>query len=148
MNKKYKLSFTLIEILVFVTILTLFFLTAIVVTTYFLQTIKFQQYKIVATHYAEEAMEWLKSEKEKDWEDFSSHDISGNGTTYCLNDLNFNVLSSCENYSLGNSLFKRELLIKNIGSPVNQIEGIVTVYWKEKNYENKVVLKSIFNLIE
>lgn len=148
LKNKLKLSFTLVEVLVFVTILTLFFITAIVVTTYFLQTMKFQQYKILATHYAEEAIEWLKSEKEKDWEQFSSYDISGNGTTYCFNDLNFNNLGSCENFSLANSLFKRELLIKNIGSPVSQVETIITVYWREKNAENKVFVKSVFSLIE
>ncbi len=148
LKNKFKSSFTLIEILVFVTILTLFFISAVTVTTYFLQTIKSQEYKILATHYVEEAVEWLKSEKEKDWEEFSSYDLSGNGTVYCLNDLNFNNLGSCENFSLANSLFKRELVIKNIGSPVNQVETVVTVYWREKNTENKVFVKSVFNLIE
>lgn len=148
LKNKFKSSFTLIEILVFVTILTLFFISAVTVTTYFLQTIKYQQYKILATHYVEEAVEWLKSEKEKDWEQFSSYDSSGNGTTYCFNDLNFNSLGPCENFSLANSLFKRELIIKNIGSPVNQVETVVTVYWQERNTENKVFVKSVFNLIE
>ncbi len=66
-NKNYKKSFSLIEVLIFVTILTLFFIVAAAVIITSLRDMKISEHKILATRYAEELMEWLRSDKEVDW---------------------------------------------------------------------------------
>ena len=75
-----KKSFTLIEVLIFVTILSLFFVVASAVTITSLQNLKVQEHKILATRYAEELLEWLRGEKEVDWNKFINY--RGN---YCFN---------------------------------------------------------------
>ena len=40
------------------------------VTTFNLKNMKIQEHKILATRYAEEGVEWLKQEKEDDWQIF------------------------------------------------------------------------------
>jgi len=146
MNKK---SFSLIEVLVFVSILSIFFVAALTVSVYYLRMTKSQQYKIIATHLAEEAVEWLKSEKESDWLQFVSYDTSYQGTRYCLENLDWSIANSCSGYNLGTpAIFKRELLIKNIGNPVSQVEADITVSWLENNRENKVSLKTVLTVLE
>lgn len=141
-----KKSFSLIEVLVFTTILTLFFIAAVSVSTFFLKNLKNEQYKIIATHLLEEANEWLKQEKEKDWIEFLSH-TNQQGIIYCLKNLDWNNQGNCQNYNLGTpNIFKREMSIKIINNSV--VEAEIFVYWLETNQENKVNSKSILTITE
>jgi len=146
-----KKAFSLIEVLVFVTIISLFFITAVTITVFSLKNSKNQEYRILATRYAEEGIEWIKQEKEDDWQLFTTRDDSGgSGTTYCLNSLDWNNKSDCnESYALGPpNIFKRNLLIINSGSPVDRISADMTVSWLENDVEQKIILKSVLNLWE
>ncbi len=149
-KNRYLKGFSLIEVMVFVTVLSLFFISAVSVTTFILRNMLVQEHKIIATRYAEEAIEWLKQEKEDDWSVFTSHD-TGSGTTYCLNTLDFNTTSDCgTNYVLGPpNIFKRVLIITNSGSPVvDNVAVNLTVSWLENGSEQKVIIKSVSNLWE
>lgn len=150
MKSKLIKSFSLIEVLIFITILSLFFIAAMTVTVFSLRSMKNQEYKILATHLAEEAMEWIKSEKEDDWSAFINYDTSaGAGTTYCLENLDWLSKFSCSDYNLGTpAIFKRELLIKNIGSPTYQVNADIIISWLDSNKENKIIIKTVEKLIE
>lgn len=151
----FKKGFSLVEVLVFVTILSLFFVTALTVTTFNLRNLKIQEHKILATRYAEEGMEWVKQEKEDDWQNFTIHDDS-TGTTYCINVLNWNTSNSstlydCNSYTLGNpvGIFNRSMVITNsAGPPVDQVSVVMTVSWMDNNMKQQVILKSVMNLWE
>lgn len=140
-------GFSLIEVLVFISILSLFFLAAMTVGTYSLRDMKNNEYKIIASHLGEEAVEWLKNEKETDWENLLSKD-NGSGTTYCLVNLDFNNLGECQDYNLGTpAIFKRELFLQNNQSQILNVT--VTVSWqKVGGGEQNVVLNSSFNKLE
>lgn len=144
-----KKAFSLIEVLVFVTILGMFFIAAISVTTFNLKNMKVQEHKILATHYSEEGIEWLKQIKEDDWTVFTSYD-SGIGSHYCLNSLAWDAPGNCDGtYPLGApSFFKRELLLTNSGSPVDQVKAVLTVYWEEGTEILNVQNTTIFKLLE
>lgn len=150
--KKILLGFSLVEVLVFISVLGLFFTAAMSVTTFNLQSMKVQEHKILATRYAEEGIEWVKDEKETDWSTFITHDTSGTGTIYCLNSLedDWGALGNCGvSYSLGSPpFFLRNLLIKNTGSPVDQVDATITVSWKEGSDNKSVQIKSVFKLLE
>lgn len=141
-----KKGFSLIEVLVFTAVLGLFFVAAMAVATFNLKNMKIQEHKILATRFAEEGVEWMKQEKEDDWSTFIAH----NGGDYCLNSLNWNSYSLCgENYDLGTpAFFKRELLITKSGPPVDQVNGTVTVTWKEGSNSFNVAVKTVFKLLE
>lgn len=141
-----KKSFSLIEVLVFTSILSVFFIAALSVSVYFLRNFKEQQYKIVATHFLEEAVEWIKFQKELDWNDFSLKS-SLNGNIYCLNNLNWNNQGQCSSYELGTpKIFKRELFIKTIEA--SKIECLVSMYWLNFNGENNISSKIILAITE
>lgn len=139
-----KKSFSLVEVLVFITILSLFFITAVTITTFNLRNLKVQEHKILATRYAEEGMEWVKQEKEDDWQVFTTH----SSTNYCLNTLSWTE-GQCADYVLGTpGIFKRDLQLANSGTPVDTVTANLTLSWLENSIEQKVVLKSTYNLWE
>ncbi|MBI5123746.1 type II secretion system protein [Candidatus Roizmanbacteria bacterium] len=142
-------GFSLIEVLVFTAILGLFFVASMAVATFNLKNMKIQEHKILATRFAEEGIEWVKQEKEDDWPIFITRGSAG-GKTYCLNSLNWNTSVNCgEVYALGTpGFFKRELLITNSGSPINQVEATVTVYWQDMGTVLSVPIKTVFKLLE
>jgi prepilin-type N-terminal cleavage/methylation domain-containing protein len=143
-----KSGFSLIEVLIFVTILGLFFVAALSITTFSLKNMKISEHKILAAHYAEEGIEWTKSQKDDDWEAFILRDTSaGSGTLYCINSLSWDT-GSC-GYNLGSSpFFKREITVANSGSPTSQVEIKVTVSWVENNQTMNVTVKTVQNLWE
>lgn len=138
-------GFSLVEVLVFVTILSLFFITAVSITTFSLRNIKIQEHKILATRYAEDANEWIRQEKEDDWQVFISR-----GAVYCLNSLDWNTTTNCgENYTLGPpNIFKRYIAITKSGNPVDKVETSLAVSWLENGISQTVLLKSVFNRLE
>lgn len=147
---KSKLGFSLIEVLVFVSILGLFFVAAISVTTFSLKNMKISEHKILAAHYAEEGIEWVRWEKENDWEVFVLKDTpSGTGTLYCLNSLTWSIGSCGANYTLGAPpLFKREVTLTNSGTPASRVNIEVVVSWIEGSQTMNIRVKTVLNLWE
>ncbi|MEI6532937.1 MAG: prepilin-type N-terminal cleavage/methylation domain-containing protein [Candidatus Roizmanbacteria bacterium] len=97
-KKLNKNGFSLIEVLVFITILSMFFVVAASVVTVSLKDMKINENKILATQYAEQLAEWLYAQKESNWGGTSySSDCgttcsftenvtkSGDNTNYCFN---------------------------------------------------------------
>ena len=148
-NGNNRKSFSLIEVLVFITILSLFFVAALAVTTFSLRNMKSAEYKILASHLAEEGIEWVKSEKEGDWTQFITHDTGG-GTTYCLNNLKWISPTPCGDYTLGTpSIFKRELVVDNqAGTPVTSVDVQVTVSWREAGSVFSIPVKTVLSILE
>lgn len=145
-------GFSLIEVLVFLSITAVFFISAVSVLIFFLRNIKNQQYKIIASHYIEEASEWLKFQKDAGWENLASRS-SLSGLVYCVNQLNFNNQYPCNSYGLPANpgqmnIFKRQVRLNNLDSVPTRIRAVIEVYWPDLIGENKVRNELILSLIE
>lgn len=141
-----KRGFSLIEVLVFVTILSLFLIVAasIITTSIRQNTAKINFLK--ATHYNQQLLEWIRSEKETDWSTFVSRG-SAIGTFYCFtSDVPTWSIASCA-YDLG-GLFKRYAVIKTVGSPVTQVEVAIGTDWQEGGNTNTTKLHTVFSIWE
>lgn len=142
-------GFSLIEVLVFVTILSLFFIAASSISLVSLRNLKSNENKILATRYAEEVLEWLRGEKEDDWNVFygKSSDI---GTKYCFNSLNLSWPTSgaCGSFDLY-SFYKRETTLKRglIGADP-KIDISITVSWNEATQTITVPINTVFTRFE
>jgi hypothetical protein len=92
--------------------------------------------------YAQEAVEWLREERDKDWDTFKSHAIASTG--WCLKTLSWSsptFASACGTSDyLNSTIFIRSLSFTcfhdgppaiscSAGSTVNNIEGLVVVSW-------------------
>jgi prepilin-type N-terminal cleavage/methylation domain-containing protein len=152
---RYKQGFSLLEVLVFISILSVFFVTAISISISTLKTMQVNEHRIIATRYAEELMEWLRSEKESSWEDFQSHFISwGNSGCRVFNDENItddwwsnadqtNCNSVSDSVKLPPAKFTRKVDF-NYQQATPKIDITVTVFWTEGGVSYSVPVQSSF----
>ncbi len=147
-------GFSLIEVLIFVSVFALFFVVAIAVVTVSLKNMKTNEHKILATRYAEELQEWLRSEKEIDWNVFTVHSSASPGSTYCFNSAISPIwpgAGACAGFTgvVGSDnpqIFKRQAVLVSTGAnPVSQVTAQITVSWQEANQPFQVQLNSVFN---
>lgn len=163
-NKSKTTGFSLIEVLVFITVFSLFFIIAASVVTTTLRITKQNQNKIKATHYAEELKEWLQAEKEINWggtafstqvTSFTEHTtISPTLTDFCFND---NPISDWPNtgtsacYMMLDNQFRRIATFSASSVDngyIKQINGDISVEWMDGKILHKVPLKVVFSVWE
>ncbi len=154
MKNKYVASFSLVEVLIFTTIFSLFFVTAAAVVTASLRTMKLNEHKILATRYGEELLEWIRGEKETDWYLFSTTYTPSDSTdyTYCFNDsLTMTWPAApggdCLIFGLNPAIFKRTAILQSDTSRT-QIAVTVNVKWDEYGVEQTVPFKTVLSVYE
>ncbi len=122
------------------TILSIIMLAIVYATTLALKRTQFNQHKIFATRYMEEAQEWVRGEKEVNWTTF----LNRSPGTYCMNEdmTTCSDAGSCwsqatacdaDDFSLGSSGglqngYSRSMVLTTSGSSVH-VE--TTVSWKD-----------------
>lgn len=165
-------SFSMIEVLIFITILTLFFIAATTVTTASLRNMKINEHKILASKYADELLEWLRSKKETDWDFFNTKVNSASNKVYCFNstllnydfsDLNNGWFSeetsnNCTGRfnSLDPAIYDRQVHLEGINQGTCglnsglycQIKVSIEVKWQELGTSYSVPVSTIFSIWE
>lgn len=143
-------GFSLIEVIIFVAILSVFFVMVTSMTTASLASLKTTERRMYATRYAEELLEWVSGESEIDWDGtFLAKAPSTTPTIYCFNGAitTWPLPGSCADYSL-NGIFRRELALSrqaNAGINDFQITASITVSWQQSSGIMSVPLSTIFN---
>lgn len=148
-----KRGFSLIEVTVFVAIMSVFFVMVMRMSTASLATLKTSERRTYATRYAEEAVEWLSGEKEVDWDTtFLPKAPLATPTVYCFNDTmtTWPVAGACAGYTL-NGLYKREIALSrqaNITPGDFQVTAVATVSWQQGVGTMSVPVTIVFNKYE
>lgn len=162
---KNQKGFTFIEVLVFTAIISFLFIsmTSTVITS--LQRMSITEHRMYANRHAEELMEWLRSEKESDWDVFRQRDQgNGPGTFYCFNnqldfasnsDLQWNNalvgLDACQFNGIVNEtprIFRRYVLLSAIPPDFNQVNVQIIIEWQEGLKFYTVPLNTVFTNID
>lgn len=142
-------AFTLIEVVIFVAILGLFFVAASAVSVATIRNMKANEHKILATRYAEELTEWLRSERNADWTTFidSTHATQCGGSNKCFGSLDWSgeCSSSCSSKIAG--LFTRTASLA-VSIPDGKVDVSVNVAWSEPGGNFNVPIKTVFTLNE
>lgn len=152
-NKDMKSGFSLVEVLIFVSILSLFFVVVAATTMSSLRTTKINERKILASRYAQEAVAWLKGQKETNWSSFVVYSAP-TGTTYCFNTTPIAAWpssGSCAAFGgLDPALYKREVTLTSIdcSGTICQVNVAVAVQWQELEKTYNVPLNTIFSIWE
>jgi len=143
-------GFSLVEVLVFLTIISLVFIVGATVATVSIKNSISAENKILATRYAEELKEWLKGQKEADWQTFTAKDtsVTRSGTQYCFSNEPVSAwpLSAgpCQQTDVvTGTIFQRQttLTFDNIR---NQVDAAITVSWSEAGNSFSVPINTIF----
>ncbi len=144
-----KRAFTLIEVLVFISIFSTAIITILTIVNYAGFSLKNAQNKIFATHYAEELVEWLKYQRDSGGYTLLESKSFVGGVTYCFNDVNISwpiASGGCgENYNLHN-FYKRELTL-DTDTLNNQINATINTYWKVLGRTSSVEIQIRFKKI-
>lgn len=142
-------GFTLIEVLVFVSIISVFFVIVASLATVALHNIAITQRKIIATRYAEEMQEWLRYQKDANWNTFATK-ASNLGTNYCFNSqLSDGVWPQSDicpttgilELSSVNKIYSRKVTLTSINQQVNVV---ITVSWNDGISTSQTVINTTF----
>ncbi len=147
-------GFSLIEVLVFLTILSLVFITAAVVSTISIKNSKSAENRILATRYGEELMDWLRGQKEAGWAAFlSQYGLDTNPNTdrvYCFDTepvTQTGTSGVCAGYLIitngPTTIFKRQVTLRYDNS-LNRVNVQVNSLWNEAGNSLSVPVNSIF----
>lgn len=139
-------GFSLIEVLIFISVLTVALVALIGSVTYSSLVLADARYRLFATRYNEELAEWLKFQREYyQYQSIVDQSSASPGTVYCFNntDLNWPSSGSCSNndYSL-NNFYKRELVLIN---QTGQIDVEITTSYLLLNQEKSSTITLFFN---
>ncbi len=140
-------GFTLVEILIFVTIISMLFVVSLSLATTTLLTTKSNENRTFATYHTDALKEWLLSEREANWTNVLAH-ASSTGTTYCFNApidgaTTWPAASTCAGYDL-DAKYKREavLVIQSVGSS-SQVVATVQTSWRDGSNTSTTKLKTL-----
>ena len=162
-------SFTLIELLIFFSILSVFFVLAASVVTVTLRNMKFNEHKIKAIHYSRQLEDWLRVQKEIDWGgdkcegtccfttcSFTQRVTQGDlNSKFCFNSFPISEWPSpnppgCDgDYSL-DSIFSREAQFVStpVDGYISQVNATIIVSWLELDQLKNFTTKTVFSVFE
>jgi type II secretory pathway pseudopilin PulG len=147
---KHNGGFSLIEVLIFITILGIFFINAIAVSIYTLKDMQVSQHRIVASRAAEEMNEWLASEKETDWNAFINRALTianNQGGCNVFNDTNISWSYIACDSPPGNPLqgiYTRTVSFE-VNSTIPEVTTRTIVTWTENRQTFTVPIDTVFS---
>lgn len=140
MKKRKKNGQSLLEVLVALTIAILVVLALVRAVTVAVRNASFARNQALATKYSEEAMEWLRSQRDKSWDNLDSKDDPA-GNRYCLNSLSWPAsVGSCSSTNfIPGTPFQREVVLTEVTAG-EKIKAEVKVSWQEtrKTYQSRL----------
>lgn len=141
MKLKSKSGQSLIEVLTALAVVLLVIIALIRATTSSMKGSDFAKTQSSATSYGQEAIEWIRAERDKSWDDFSNEASPTPGSVYCLNsgltqlsELSEGKCPDDDSYSLDGK-FKREATLIDLGG--GKIEVKVIVSWQDSSGEHQ-----------
>ncbi len=140
-------GFTIVEVLIFISLISLLFVTVSYIISGTLRDATINRHRILASYYANDAKEWLSSERETDWQIFRSY-TSTNGTHYCFDtsvNINWPQSGVCSAYDTKG--YKRDVFL-TLNPNQTQVTVNIIVSWQDGQNTYKVTDDTIFSLYE
>lgn len=136
---------TLVEVIVASGIVTLVLSGLVSAITYGLTSVQFSRNKALATKYAQESLEWVRSKRDvsANWATFYST-YASTPTTYCMSTLSWSTTSPCTTpINDAYDKFVRTVTLTGNGAPDNDrilVQAVVT--WNEGRRSSNVSLET------
>ena len=130
---------SLMEVVLAIGVISLILVAIVSLTTGSVRNSTFSRDNAAAIHYSEEAMEWLRGQRDAGWQQFYANVAFS--TNWCLADLNWAISTSCGTTPITNTPFVRDLLFSNRN--LNTTNARVTVSWSDANGAHSVVSETI-----
>ena len=144
-------SFSLIEVLIFVTILSLLLIASAAIVTVSMRQNTLKINMLRATHYNEQLLDGIREQKESDWSLFAT--FAGDNT-YCFkeDDLSspFEILNVTDCPSTLGGMYRRYAVFKTTLSPQGptQVDATVNTSWQDAGNNFITTLHTLFTIWE
>lgn len=142
-------SFSLIEVLIFITILSFFFVTsaAIITVSMHQNTLKINMIK--ATHYNEQLLDWIKGEKDTNWNNFV---LTASDKTYCFKTLEPSwsevVVDKNDCELTLDGMYRRYAVFATDTVPSTQVQVTTYTEWQDGGNTYSTKLYTVLNIWE
>ncbi|MDD5466131.1 MAG: hypothetical protein PHP73_07345 [Candidatus Omnitrophica bacterium] len=128
---------SLVEVVVTTAIAMLILVALVGGATVAVRNIQYSRTRAQAMELNRQATEWLRSERAKSWSEFC--DRFESGTTYCLNNFNFDNPGSC---GPSDNAFEREAIFikeRNPSNPevIDKVTVTLTTSWTDSQGEHR-----------
>ena len=122
---------SLFEVVIALGVVTLITVGIVILTINSIRNSTFSKNKTLASKYAQEAIEWVRGEREKNSSEFLDNVVYGGGV-YCLDDLSWTNVGVCvDEYIAGTNLTREVLFTTSLLSGKNITEAQVVVSWDD-----------------
>lgn len=99
----------------------------------------FSRNKTLASRYSQQASEWLRSQRDENWQTFTTY----SDATWCLKDLDWTRARTCSDTdNITATPFKRELTLTTVSA--NQIDAKITVFWNDSQGYHEVKVSTYY----
>ena len=121
---------SLFEVVLALAVVTLITVAIVILSADSVRNSTFSKNKTLSSRYTQEAIEWLRNERDSDSSVFLTHVAV---PTYCLDSLSWSNIGSClsgEKVS-GTTLTRQANFSSSVISGKNIVEAVVTVSWND-----------------
>lgn len=141
-----KNGFSLLEVMIFTALFSVFFITVIGITAASLRNMKQNEERIRATHLGSEVIEWVRGEKEANWSLFNTTYASAAGRVWCFDTSPIvawpGAAGSCSSSSL-HGIYRREVTLAS-DSLTGQVRALATISWTTGPQTYQIPINTIF----
>lgn len=130
---------SLFEVVLALAVAALIIVAIVALATTSIRNASFSRNQSLATRYAQEAIEWLRGQRDEDWDAFTTRALT---PLWCLRSLSWTdaVIGGCGSSDfISDTIFKREVSFTTIDA--SNIDTEVNVYWQDAQglHESKTV---------
>lgn len=118
---------SLFEVVVALAVVTLIIIALVALASTSIRNVDFSKNKTLATRYSQEAIEWLRGERDFDFDAFYQKALT---PTWCMDTLVLDDIGQCDTTEvIAGTIFRREAAFSIINSA--NVEAEVNVYWED-----------------
>lgn len=118
-----------LEILMAIAVVGVILIAVVGLVTQTVSNTSFSENKSLGNHYTQEAVEWIRGQRDGDWSVFYAR-AGVSGTTFCFNDLHWVNGGVCAlNEMIIDTPFYREVTLTSLGA--NAVEVLVVTRWSD-----------------
>jgi Tfp pilus assembly protein PilV len=133
---------SLFEVVIAVGLSALILIAAVTLSSGSVRNASFSSNNAQATKYAQEAMEWLRGQRDAGWESFRDDHSSSSGVESCLNTSPPTTWASPPCSVIAGTVFTRSVTLKTIDP--DKINALVLVTWKDSQGTHEVKTQTHF----
>lgn len=153
-NSRFQRGQSMLELIIALAVSVIIITAVVVAASNSVRNSTYSKNNAASTRYAQEGMEWLRSQRDQSWTTFSGKASAGSGTDWCIQTLSWpginGVCSSSQTIANTSYLRQVNLKLKDYAPPgapdgINDtVEATLTVKWTEGTLSHDITLTTQF----